>query len=86
MALKHYLRVTDTDFERAAGGAAESGALVAKVVQKAVQHSAAGLGTEVQETRENAEICGIVRDEVATCTQLQNSLMTPTGLEPVLPP
>ena len=66
IALKHYLRVTDADFERAARGAAESGAVA---LQNPVQQPAAGTRTVSQEmkkapvvTRAYAKSCDTVQD------------------------
>lgn len=90
VALKHYLRVTDADFEKAAGSekksGAESGAVDAKAVQNVGQHSAARLGSIVHESSQHAENCSMMRDEFLSCPQVQNTKVTPTGLEPVLPP
>jgi integrase len=50
IALKHYLQVTDADFEKAAQGGAKSGALIGKAAQNAAQHTHATDRTNPQET------------------------------------
>ena len=52
IALKHYLQVTDDDFERAAQGGAESGA---EAAQNAAQHAHAGTRTDSQETTQSPD-------------------------------
>ena len=86
IALKHYLQVTDADFERAAKGGAESGA---RVAQNAAQQAHAGSRTDSQETKETPDVsrayanaCGDVRecaksfsgeDRIRTCGPVTRS-------------
>jgi integrase len=57
VAAKHYLQVTEADFNRAVESGAESGA---PTVQKPVQHPAAPICTEAQETTQALGIPGLV--------------------------
>lgn len=70
IAMKHYLQVTDDDFERATQGGAESGADAA---QNRAQQAAAGNCTEWQETTEAPDesrayaiCCDSVQEHAAT--------------------
>ena len=72
VAAKHYLQVTDADYERAAEGGAKSGALAA---QNQAQQVAGDSGTCWQETTQSSSIYNNV----------QKYIVTPTGFEPVLP-
>ena len=85
VALKHYLRVTDSDFEKAAEGRKIRCSWF-KAVQYEGQHSAARLGSIAHETSQHTEGCSLMRDDFLSCPQVQNTEVTPTGLEPVLPP
>jgi integrase len=58
IAMKHYLQVTDDDFQKAIVGA-ESGALDAKAVQNPVQHAHAKNRTHLQATVETPSKTGI---------------------------
>ncbi len=64
VAAKHYPMVTDEDFERAAEGGAESGALV---VQKSVQQPAAGDGEISQETTQAADSQWLAQEDAGQC-------------------
>jgi integrase len=86
VARKHYLRVTKSDFVKASEGPEKSGAVGAKTVQNVGQHTAARLGSIVHESSQHAENCSMMRDEFLSCPQVQDTEVTPTGLEPVLPP
>ncbi|HEX4130875.1 MAG TPA: tyrosine-type recombinase/integrase [Pirellulales bacterium] len=59
IALKHYLQITDADFERASNGGAESGA---RAVQKAVQQPAAESRKELPETTQAPASAGACAD------------------------
>jgi hypothetical protein len=70
IAMKHYLQVTDADFERASQSGAENGAQVA---QNPAQHAHAGHRTHSQETTQAPDVprayasCGnTVRDGAKT--------------------
>ena len=82
VAGRHYLTVTDADFERATGGA-KSGAFEA---QKAAQQATAGNGSESQKTtqveggNDTMPLLACRGDCLSLCT------VTPTGFEPVLLP
>ena len=80
IAAKHYLQVTDDDFERAAKGAAESDALA---VQNPVQQPAARTCSYSQESTEpqSGYEFGLVGSR--TCEMVQSDRVPPTGLEPV---
>ena len=70
VAAKHYLQVTDADYEGAARGGAESGAVV---VQKPVQQAAASNRTVPQETTQALGIqglCRLMRLGAISCTPL----------------
>lgn len=95
VALKHYLRVTDADFEKAATatpkvaerGGAESGAVdAAEAVQNPGQHLAHCVGKSLQDGNQAPTESALVQPVATHCKLLQHSLVTPTGLEPVLPP
>jgi len=81
VAAKHYLQVTDADYERAAGGGAKSGAPAA---QNAAQHTAGDSGKLWQETTQAPENQGLVPESSGICNGVQNYPVTPTGFEPVL--
>ncbi len=82
IAAKHYLQVTDSDFDRAAQSGAESGA---RALQNAVQQAAARSGRKSQEKAQAAMPQGIAPIGATPCDIMQNDLVTPTGFEPVLP-
>ena len=71
IAAKHYLKVTDADFTRAATGGAESGAVV---TQKAAQTGADAKrpeGTEVGQTPGNKVVCPLPSSPVSYCLDVQ---------------
>ncbi len=79
VAAAHYLTVRETDFERAAAGGAESGAVA---VQKAVQSPAdrdGQAGTRETETPRMVSPGRPVADGVRSC---RNGIMTLRGFEP----
>jgi len=80
IATRHYLQVTDADYDKANLGGAESGALGA---QNQAQQPAAGCGGEPQETTQAPDNQGLVLSG-ATCsdTALQG-VVPPRGVEPL---
>jgi integrase len=71
VALRHYLQVTDDDFERAIGGGAESGA---KAVQNTVQQPAAPESSDEQETTQ-------APDDAGACANSDDSLLELAGTQ-----
>jgi integrase len=87
VAQKHYLQVTESDFERAIATGAESGAKSGAVaVQKAVQSAAVGNGQESPETHKASENRGFVQILSTACKSLQDLGIPPRGLEPLSSP
>ena len=79
VAAKHYLQVTDEDFQRASQGGAESGA---RVAQNAAQQRAAMRGNTSQQTRKAPEKQGSSRSLAGVCDIVQIPQVGPAGLEP----
>jgi integrase len=79
IAAKHYLQVTDEDFERAAKGAAKSGA---EAVQNPVQHAAAVSCTDTQVSAEAQNRGGFAQVGAGLCESVQDGRIPPRGLEP----
>jgi hypothetical protein len=77
IAAKHYLQVTEADFERAA----KSGAVV---LQNGLQQPAAPVCTDSQATPQAREGCGLVREDAICCNLLQDKGIPPRGLERTL--
>ena len=82
VAAKHYLQVTDADFDRAAGGGAESGA---QVVQKPVQRAAAPIRMEGKKRRKPLHYKGLCPFVATGWRALDNLYRTLAGLEPATP-
>jgi len=80
IAAKHYLQLTDADFEKAVKGGAESGAVP---VQKAVQQPAAPLRSNSQETLQAHTEYGLVRVGAYLCFSVQECITPPSGVEPL---
>ena len=85
IAARHYLQVTDGDFDRAVasprmGGGAESGAQEA---QNAAQHAAAEKCTLSQESRKAPENKGFLPSIANPCDTVQQYLVPPRGVEPL---
>ena len=78
VASKHYWQVTDADFDRAINGPD-------KAVQNQAQHLHAGGGTDAQGPPTTEKKTPVVPVPAAKCENLPTVVMTPTGLEPVLP-
>ncbi len=66
IAARHYLQVTDGDFERAAKSGAEA-------LQNPVQQAAARARTESQESPEVLDACGLVREDAGCCGSMPDS-------------
>ncbi len=98
VALKHYLRVTDADYTRAAssptptpaklGGksGAEAGAVTAQdAVQNMVQQPAAVVGKTTQEMQKALANQGLEQKLAVFSYAVENFLLPPRGFEPLLP-
>lgn len=79
IASAHYLQVTKADFERAAQGGAESGALVA---QNQAQRASAHACTSQQESSEVLVSSGEMQGDANACKGKQKYLVRPEGVEP----
>jgi integrase len=75
IAAKHYLQVTDEDFERGA----KSGAFG---VQNAVQQPSATFRNEMNESTEEKDSEGFMQEVAEDCDYLHSIPVPPTGLEP----
>lgn len=64
VATKHYLQVTDQDFQRALAGGAESGAVV---VQKPVQQPSASRCEASQNVTEDVALCDVTPEVATIC-------------------
>ena len=80
IAAKHYLTVREEDFERATQGGAKSDALVA---QNQAQQPSARSRMKPQESKQEQAVCGVMRDDAASCGDTLNCLVPPRGLEPL---
>ena len=80
IAAKHYLQVTDADFNRAVQGGAKSGALEA---QNQAQQAAAENGRVSQETQKAPENQGLLPLIANPCNGVQLSIVPPRGVEPL---
>jgi len=86
VAQKHYLQVTDADFDRAAGGGAESGALGhEKAAQNQAQPTSAVSRQPSQETHKALVNQGLCTVLAKAGEPWQGRQVTPTGFEPVSP-
>lgn len=79
IALKHYLTVTDADFEQATKGSAESSANVA---QNRAQQPVAISRTDSQETKQAPAQQGLVRDRATGGEVMPEVEVAGTGFEP----
>jgi integrase len=79
IAARHYLQVTDADFDRASGGGAESGAQAA---QKPAQQAHAGNRTKRTKTKQAPAKQGLVREVAGLCDLVQTCSVPPRGVEP----
>ena len=82
IAAAHYLQVTDADFERAARGAAKSGAVE---VQNAVQQPAAPFRTQLSELANHPCSMGDLQQNAEACELVRNAQVGTEGLEPPTP-
>ena len=80
IAARHYLQVTDADFDRAVQGGAFSGA---GAVRNAVQQPSAGDGSVSQETTQAPENQGLVLSVANPCYTVQPYIVPPRGVEPL---
>jgi integrase len=81
IAARHYLQVTDADFDRAVQGGAFSGAVA---VQNAVQQPSAGNCRVSQETTQARGVQGLVQSVANPCDTVQKYLLPPRGIELVV--
>ena len=79
VALKHYLQVTDADFEKAVQGGAESGALSAP---EAAQDTSATSCKHLPENEKAPEKPGPLRSNTDNCNLVQFPKMAGAGFEP----
>ena len=83
IALKHYLRVTDEDFERAARPVApDSAKSSADVAQNAAQQAHAPRRTEPQETTKAPDRQGLMRSRATPDVVVPEVKVAGTGFEP----
>jgi len=78
IAAKHYLQLTDDDFDKAVERGAESGA---GLVQKAVPRPAAPFRSDRQEMRQAHSWYGLVRIGADSCVTLQEYQVPPRGVD-----
>lgn len=83
IALKHYLQVLDSDFERAANSGADCGAVV---VQNVVQSPTASKRQETTATHQTPQLVGFSPSLPFPVSSCHNVKMGNTGFEPVTPP
>jgi hypothetical protein len=83
IAQKHYLQVTDGDYERAAGGAAKSGAVSGEALQNPVQSASGREGQELTQPDMPRGLSHLLSSQVF---QLHSVTVTPRGFEPLLAP
>ena len=79
VAAKHYLQVTDADFDRAVQSGAESGA---GAVRNQVQQPAGDSGRLLQETTQAPDNQGLVLGIANVCNDVQTYIAPRQGLEP----
>lgn len=85
VAAKHYLQVTDDHFREAVGPAADPAKPTDEAAQNAAQHAHAGTGGEPQALPDSHEKSPEFPGNASLCEVVHRCLVTPTGLEPVLP-
>ncbi|MHB1424539.1 MAG: tyrosine-type recombinase/integrase [Gemmataceae bacterium] len=88
LAQKHYLQVTDADFEKATtesvkDGAAKSGAVGREMVQNPVQSASDSKGQELTQPTIPSEVSRLLSPQVLMC---QGVTVTPRGFEPLSRP
>jgi integrase len=82
IAARHYLQVTDEDFDRAAGGGAKSGALAA---QNQAQQPTGDSGISWQEKQQVLAEQGLVLSSADACYSEQAFIVPPSGVERRVP-
>jgi integrase len=75
VASSHYLQVTDSHYDKATQGGAESGA---RVAQNAAQHHSAG---RTQETQKAPKSSRLLPNSAESCPVILNCHVLPTGVE-----
>lgn len=88
IAQKHYLQVTDSDFERATNQSgklcgAQTGAFGAKVVQKKAQTAPDAEGQQRTQPLDGIAFSPLLSSQVLSC---QDVILTPRGFEPLSRP
>ncbi len=79
VAMRHYVDVTDGDFERAVSGAAQA---VNEAAQNAAQHVTAVERNNSQSTRAAHEKTPVLQGSASACDTLQHRGMEAAGIEP----
>jgi integrase len=80
IAARHYLQVTDADFDRAVQRGAKSGAQEA---QNTAQHPAARFCRESQEKTKALATEGLMLNPASLCDTVQDYILPPRGVEPL---
>ena len=80
IAARHYLQVTDADFDRAVQSGAESGAVA---VRNPVQQPSGDSGRLLQEMTQAPGNQGLVLESSDVCNDVQTYLLPPRGVEPL---
>ncbi len=80
IAVRHYLQVVDSDFDRASQRGTESGTVAA---QNQAQQPAARFGKESQETQKAPENQGFLPIVASQCDSAQEYILPPRGVEPL---
>lgn len=84
IAAKHYLQVTDGDFDRAVQGGAKSGAPEAQnAAQNQTQQTAAENCRVSQEKKKALGAQGLVLDIATSCDTVHPYIVPPRGVEPL---
>ncbi len=84
IAARHYLQVTDADFDRAVQGGAKSGAKSGALeAQNQAQQAAAENGRVSHETQKAPENKGLLPLIANPCNGVQLSIVPPRGVEPL---
>jgi integrase len=83
IAQKHYLQVTDWDYQKAAGSAAKSGAVDREALQNPVQSALGRDGQELTQPTAPSEVSHPLSPQVIMC---QGVTVTPRGFEPLSRP
>lgn len=78
VAMRHYVDVTDADFERAVLGDAPA---IQKAAQNAAQHPRAGERSELQPTKPAHEKTPVLQGSATSCETMQNRGLEAAGIE-----